>query len=78
MQTATVFSNLISTLCDDGTVDACTTAQQNLLANTACYTALTNGSDIDAICMETCQNLLTAIVSSCSASVSQSYNILYI
>ena len=75
MQVAAVFSNSISTLCDGGTGDACTTAQQNLQMNTACYTAA-NQSDIDAICMETCQNLLTAIVNSCSASVSQSHNIL--
>ena len=65
------YSTVISTVCDSGTGNACTEAQQALLANTACYNAIDDGTDIDAICAETCRNLLNSIVSSCSASVSQ-------
>ena len=54
--------------------DACTTAQTNLASNTACTTAIGTG-DLDNICMETCRNLLNALVSSCDPSVSQTIDI---
>ena len=65
MQTAATFSNVIDTLCSE-----CGMAQQALLANTACTTALSTGTDISTICMGTCRNLLNDIISNCNASVS--------
>ena len=65
MQTAATYSNVIDTLCSE-----CGMAQQALLANTACTTALSTGTDISTICMGTCRNLLNDIISNCNASVS--------
>ena len=72
MQTSIGYYTVLSSICPGY---ACTTAQTNLATNTACYTAVTNGTDIDPICVETCQNLLNAIVSNCNALVSQTITI---